>query len=346
MNKVVLIARWLLLLVVISLIGSTKVVFAEEGVAFSVRAVLPDNQRDLNQSYFDLRIEPRQVQEIETQIENSSDEEIVVEVQLNDATTNSNGVIVYDDPEAIAEGEHPLTSIAELNEKEIAIKPGETASVFTNIKAPEQSFDGVILGGIRFQEKKPATVEGNEGVAIINDYAYIIGLQLSENDNEIQPSVELKSIEPGLSNYRTAVIAHLQNVEPMILKDLMVSAEVYKGDTLVHSVEQEDVRIAPETSMPIVIDWEDKAIEAGDYRMVISAKNDSDEWTFDEDFTISSEQEDEVNEEAVVIVEDANDQMKLNPTLLYVIIIVLFIAIALLIAYILRMRRSTGKHAK
>ena len=63
---------------------------------------------------------------------------------------------------------------------------------------------------------------------IQNKYAYVIGVQLSENDHEVYPDLQLKNIKPQLVNYRTAVVATIQNSEPVIIRNLNVQASVLK----------------------------------------------------------------------------------------------------------------------
>ena len=88
------------------LIFPTRILFtisgyAQEGdVEFSVKALIPDNQIDTKKSYFDLRMKPKQKQEIETILYNSSDEEMNIKISVYNATTNQNGLIVYEDQNA------------------------------------------------------------------------------------------------------------------------------------------------------------------------------------------------------------------------------------------------------
>lgn len=74
-----------------------KLVQAEENVGFSVQAVLPYNQRDDRHSYFDLKVEPESTQDLETVIYNNEDKEITVKVSVHNASTNRNGLIVYEE---------------------------------------------------------------------------------------------------------------------------------------------------------------------------------------------------------------------------------------------------------
>ena len=67
----------------------------------------------------------------------------------------------------------------------------------------------MILGGLHF-EKVNQEDESSQAVQIQNKYAYLIGIQLSENDHEVNPDLQLKNITPQLVNYRTAVVANIK----------------------------------------------------------------------------------------------------------------------------------------
>ena len=67
---------------------------------FAVTAVIPENQIDKNQTYFDLKMQPGQKQTIQVQMKNDTNKEVVVESFANTAITNSNGITDYSTVEA------------------------------------------------------------------------------------------------------------------------------------------------------------------------------------------------------------------------------------------------------
>jgi len=64
--------------------------------SYSVQAVLPDNQIDHNESYFDLKVEPNKEQDLKVMIINTGSKPIKVKAEVNDAYTADSGVIGYD----------------------------------------------------------------------------------------------------------------------------------------------------------------------------------------------------------------------------------------------------------
>jgi len=73
--------------------------------------------------------------------------------------------------------------------------------------------------------------QNEKSVQINNQYANIIGLQVTEDeDQETTLNLNLMGIEPSLVNYRTAVVAKLQNDQPFILGNVDIEVEVYDAD--------------------------------------------------------------------------------------------------------------------
>lgn len=315
-----------------------SVVEAQDRVGFSVQAELPDNQRDDRLSYFDLRVNPDQEQELNITIFNHENEELTVNGDIFNATTSSNGNIVYEESEVDSSLTDPVTELLVLEDDEWTIPAGESITVTATLNTPEEAFDGIKLGGMYFEKALESETE-EEGVNIQNQYAYTIGVQLSENDSEVLPELTLDSIVPDLINYRTAVIANIQNEMPVIAENLTVNAEVFEGDetTPIREVEQEGMRMAPNSTMPFVINWNNERLEAGDYRLEMTATDGEQEWEWQESFQISEEDEMK-NEEAVELVE-TDDTQNINIWFLAGIAVLIVIILSL-VFYISKLKKE------
>jgi len=206
------------------------IVQADENVGYSVQAELPDNQLDPSVSYFDLRVEPGQEQELQVTVFNHENEEITVRTVVYNASTNRNGLVVYEEQEEIDESlKTPISELVTFEETEWTI-PAASAEVITaTLNTPEASFDGIKLGGLHF-EKVMEDTGAEEGINIQNKYDYVIGLQISENDEEVEPALALASVAPELVNHRTAVVANIQNSQPVLMEDLHIEAKIYVND--------------------------------------------------------------------------------------------------------------------
>nr|WP_273715436.1 DUF916 domain-containing protein [Leuconostoc mesenteroides] len=62
---------------------------------FSVNAVIPTNQIDKEKTYFNLKMAPKQEQDVTVTLKNNTKKDITVEIGINTAKTSSNGVIAY-----------------------------------------------------------------------------------------------------------------------------------------------------------------------------------------------------------------------------------------------------------
>lgn len=193
---------------------------------------------------------------------------------------------------------------------------------------PDKDLEGFLLGGILIR-KEFEEENSQEGVQISNEYAYVIGLQVTEDEQVVSPHLNLKEIYPELVNYRTAIVAELQNDQPVIIGDVDIEAEVYKEnkpDEVFKTASIESGQFAPNSTMEFVIDWENQYLEPGDYRLKMTATDGNQKWTWDEPFTITDEQG-KISEDAVELEENT----WLTPQLFIGVVVVLLIIIVVLL---------------
>lgn len=282
--------------------------FAMEGeVGYSVQAIQPENQINKTASYFDLMMEPGQEQTILINIYNTSNEDIEVAVHITNPITNRNGIIDYTNLEAEADEslKVPITEIASIEENDIKIHANSTTQVPIHLIMPAEEFDGIILGGIYVEKIPEESEEKEESVQIQNRYSYVIGLQLRENDTVVKPDLLLKEVNPELVNYRTSVIAKIQNRAPIIADHLNIQAKVFDSDDKeIRFAGVENYRLAPNITMDFVIDWENKLLEPGTYKVSMYVNNGDESWVWNEEFIIPEEEAILLNEEAVEIEKD------------------------------------------
>src|SRR5699024_5050182 len=129
-------------------------------------------------------------------------------------------------------------------------------------------------------EKIPEEAEADGGVNIQNKYAYVIGLQLSESDEAVTPELNLTSVDPTLVNHRTAVVANLQNSRPALVENASIHARVFEenGTETIKEVQQDDISMAPNSNMDVVIDWKNEPLAEGNYRLELQASDETNEW--------------------------------------------------------------------
>lgn len=302
---------------------------SDEGVGFSVQAILPENQRETGVTYFDLLVEPDESQTLRVEIFNHEDTPLEVQVTPTTSSTNRNGLIVYEPQEEFDESlEYPISELVELDANTVIVPANNSQIVDVHLDIPEDPFEGYLLGGLHFEKVLTEEEENNEGVQIQNRYAYLIGLQVTEDEQQMEFNLELRDIVPTLVNYRTAVVAKIQNDQPNIMSDVIISAEVYEagGEEPIKTAMMENVQFAPNSTMDFVIDWENQYLEPGDYQLKLLATSGEYEWEWDESFSITDKQA-QISDEAVEI-----EQFSwMTPQLLLTVVILLIIIIFILL---------------
>lgn len=293
------------LILLVSLL-SLPTVSKADTMAYSVKADIPENQIDKAKTYFDLKMIPGQKQEISLTVHNSGDKEISVFITPNNATTNQNGVIDYSEGKAKKDSslKIPLTSIIS-GKQEVKLNAGETKQAVFNLQMPENEYDGDVIGGFYIQKKTDdAEAKKDESVQIKNQYSYVIGIRLNENDVAVTPKLKLNQIKPALQNYRTAVTANLQNTEATIINDLDINANVTKQNsaTILHETNKKGLSMAPNSNFDYPINWDNEPLNPGKYTAHIKAKSGEEEWSFDKKFEIKAEASKKLNKEAVEVV--------------------------------------------
>ncbi|WP_317913450.1 DUF916 and DUF3324 domain-containing protein [Carnobacterium maltaromaticum] len=317
---------------------------AAENMQYSVKANIPDNQIDKKLTYFDLRITPSQKQTITLIVSNSSDKEETIIISPNVAVTNQNGVIDYSKFESKLDSSFkvPLSSV--ISEKqEVTLAAKESKEVSFTLQMPKESFDGIILGGFYITKKESADKKEEEkNVQIKNNYSYVIGIKLRETDVEVKPEIVLNDIQPDLLNYRTVVTANLQNTKATMIKDLNVTAKVFKkGETTVlHETSKEGMSMAPNSNFDFPINWDNQPLDAGDYTLQLVAKSGDNEWKFEKDFVIDEKEVKPLNDEAVEL-----EKAETNLLLPIILAIVATVALMAVIFYLLS-RHKKKKEAE
>lgn len=281
----------------------------DKAMAYSVKANIPENQINKTLTYFDLKMEPKQKQDITLTVTNSSDQEETIIISPNVAITNQNGVIDYGQSGGKLDSslKNPLTSIIS-KKQEVKLAPNESKEVAFTLQMPEKPFDGTVLGGFYITKKEnEKELKEEKNVQIHNQFSYVIGLQIRENTDEVAPEMLLNQVKPTLLNYRTAVTANLQNTEATLIKNLEVIAKVtQKGNTkILHETTKKDMSMAPNSNFNFPINWDNETLKSGTYMLDLVAKSGDKEWKFNKEFTISAKESKDLNKDAVELEKEA-----------------------------------------
>ena len=298
-----------ILLFTVCILGLFGINVEAADMKYSIEANIPENQIDKNLTYFDLKMEPRQKQTISLTLRNHSDKESNFTIEPHTADTNRNGVIDYS--KKLEKKDISMKySFEELitGETKHTLQPNEEKKVEFTIQMPEESYDGIVLGGFYIHKQADnADKEEEKSVQIKNDYSYVIGAKLTVTSKEVEPKLELNEVKPNLENYRTVVTANLQNTEAVIVSGLNVDAKVYKkgSDSVLHETKKDGMSMAPNSNFNLAINWDNQELEPGKYHLKLAAKDKMDRtWEFEKDFEIKGKEAKSLNKEAVELKDD------------------------------------------
>ena len=287
---------------------------------FSVETEIPENQIDKTKTYFDLMMKPDQEQILKVRAANSTDENLVIDVSVKSATTNSNGVIEYGESLTALDKSAP----ADLSEI-IQLKDGGES-----VELPAKSE--------KVDETKDKQKENTNGLAIENRYAYTVAVLLREHETVVQPELSLEKVEPTQRNARSVISATLLNHEAAYLQSMKVTANVKnkKTNNVILEKEQEDMQMALNSIFNFPIPYEENEMEAGTYVLAMTVEGSGKKWQFTKEFTISKEEAKTFNEKDVTV-------KKTESKLIYLLIGLLLLLLIICLFIILRLKKQKNK---
>lgn len=319
---------------------------AEEASGFTYQVLFPENQRSEN-GYYDLRMIPGQKQTVEILLKNHDKKELTVNVDLNGARTNPNGVVEYGPTklEADASMKYEFTDLVKGPES-VTIAPGAEERLALEITMPEASFDGVILGGIQLQRQADEEEEADsKGMMIINEYAYLVGMILSETDTELTPEMSFIKAYASQPNYRNTIVIDLGNTVATPLKGVTVEAQIMgeNSDAVLYDAKKLNMNMAPNTVLNFPVSMGSDSMKDGKYRAHVVATLGDQKWEWTESFEITKEEADKFNREAVGLVQEQGLDWQLIGMIVGGVVAAA-VVIFLIIHFIGKSKKKNGKN--
>lgn len=265
---------------------------------FSAKAILPENQEG-PYSYFNLRMQPGQTQTLSVELSSFSTQDHIIYIQVLNGETNTNGEIDYGTRQLDASLVHPFSALAHMENTEILLPAGKNVVVDIVVDMPQQELVGKILGGLCFVRHNNAPASG-QGAQLTNDFAYIIGVVLFENDTPPASEFSFAQITPSVVNYRPVFVCSLQNTQAVIEKEMQFGVELFLDGELYITIQNKNISFAPNSQMDYPIPIEEADFLPGQYRAVIYLENATGEqWNFESNFTVEGEQVQILHEQAI-----------------------------------------------
>ncbi|MGG5337861.1 hypothetical protein IGJ48_000529 [Enterococcus pernyi] len=297
----------ILVLLLVSLLAPMRVGAEEGTLNFYVTPEFSENQKSGNDRYFQLNLAPDTTETLTLKLQNANSEAKKIKITPHTAYTNVMGVVEYgqDAEEADPTLQHSLGELIEQPEI-IELGDNETKTVTLDLKMPKEAFEGFLAGGLRIEEVKENTTDettDEEGVAIQNEFAYIIGVVVSNKQDAVQPDLELLDVFADQLNYRNVISANIQNFTPTFVNRLEVEATVQKvgEEEILYQASQEQMQMAPNSNFNFPISLEGDRFRSGEYLLKMTARSGEDEWQWERKFTIDADEARALNRADVTI---------------------------------------------
>lgn len=306
---------------------------------FTYSILFPDNQIDKELGYYKLKMTPGQHQQLSIALSNPSKEKVTIDVKLNGAKTNQNGVIEYGESTIKTDPslKFNFTDLVKGPES-IELAPGETKNLDLIVDMPVTSYDGVMAGGIQLMRAgQNEATKSSGGSKIINQYAYVIGMVLQETEATVSPDLSLNSIKAGQSNYRNAIFINFSNVMAAYLDNMTAEVQITeKGKEMVlYERKQTAMRMAPNSFIDFPVSMNGERMIPGEYDADILVTSGNKKWAWKQSFKITDEDANKFNERDVGLIQEKGLDWKL-----ILLIVIAFLVCIFLFFLILRFFRK------
>ena len=334
-----------LLLTSLGVGGVAQAADVQSGTGFTYELHYPENQIE-ETGYFKLRMQPGQAQDLTIALTNQGEEDIVVEVSLQGAKTNSNGVLEYGPTEIENDAslKFPFEELV-TGEPTITVPAKSTVDYPLHIQMPETSFDGVVVGGIYLiqADSEDGASGGGGGSMVVNKYAYAIATVLSESDTELAPDLTYNKTYAGQSNYRNTFFVNFSNTVAAYVNNMSVEVQIMKkgSEAVLYETKRTEMRMAPNTYIDFPVSMNGEKMVSGDYTAHILINAGSQSWEWDEEFEVTVEEADKYNERDVGLVQEKGINWQLIAMLVAGVILA-----AVLVFIGIRFVRNKGKKGK
>lgn len=345
-------------------IGLSPIAHADKSLSFSVEAVTPKTQVNKKVSYFDIKTEPGSEQDIEVKLKNINNREVVVNLGINSAKTNTNGVVEY----AKTDIKNDKTLKYDLSKlvtgpETIKLPAKSEKKVKLHVKGPKDNFDGVIAGGLNFSEKetkdktKETEDKEQQSIALENKFAFNLAIVMHPGKDTEKPDLKLNDVFADTLNYRNVISLNLQNPGAAYLSNLKTDIEIFKKGSKEpqYTTHKQDMQMAPNTNFNLPVNLEETKLIPGTYVAKVVAHGQKSpegkyisgedeqgkvirydhKWEFEKEFKIKFMEASRLNSQNIVKEKDN--------TLWYILLIALLLIILLLVGLYLMKRNKDMK---
>lgn len=319
---------------------------------FSVNTVIPSNQIDREKTYFNLKMAPKQEQDVTVTLKNNIKKDITIEIGVNTAKTNTDGVVEYSESNIKKDSslKYDISKVV-TGPGSVVIPASSSKDVTFHISMPDNAFNGILLGGLTFQQKSSEILQSKaSGTSVTNEYQYAVAMLLKENDTVVQPNLNLIQVKPDQLNSRNVITAEIQNDQAVLLSKVSVDAKIYSkgGKKPVYTSIKHDMQIAPNSHLTYPVSLNGTEMKPGEYtyhmKVTGESNNRSKTWQFTKQFKIEAKKAKALNQSDVDVNANTNNTNWVYPLIALVLLVI--VIILLIIVILLQRKKKTDSDKK
>lgn len=288
-------------------LGQHHFVQAASGNDFEVQPVLPDNQTDQTENFYDLKVTKSSQQTLQLRIQNFTNKTITVKSDIRNAYTQIGGGIDFDAKTFDSSMKYPLTTLLKLPKAQqtITLSAHEATTLTAELKIPSTGIQGMVYGDWHFSEKVAA--KSKTHTAVNAHYAYSVGVCLQgKGYHEASAALTYEHTRPFLYNKHPAMAITVKNTQPMAMRQVAITgeiAQVGKADTK-RRFTNSSVMIAPSSTLQVPISWNYDSMKPGKYQIKLRVKGQNYanrfpiDKTFVKSFTVARSTTNDLNQRA------------------------------------------------
>ena len=320
----------ILIIMIINVLSPIIIHAEEEGLSYYVTPVFPESQVEGNSQYFNINASPGSTEKLTLNLQNANDKKKRIQITPHTAFTNVMGVVEYgkDAQEPDPTLSHSLDDLIE-RPAIVELDGKETKTITIELKMPSKAFEGFLAGGLSIREvieEEDSEIIEEEGLAIKNEFSYVIGIIVSNSRDSVQPDLDLLDVFADQLNYRNVISANIQNYTPTFVNRLAVEATIHRAgeNEVLYKANKEMMQMAPNSNFNFPISLEGDRFSSGEYLLKMRASSGEDEWQWERKFTIEADEARMLNRADVTIDSSFNWWM-IGSIVLMILLLVIFI---------------------
>ncbi|EGO5014773.1 DUF916 and DUF3324 domain-containing protein [Enterococcus faecalis] len=321
------------------LIGIKRV--AASNVDYSIIPQPSDKQVSEENTYYDLKLNKNEKEDLKIKVKNNSNKEIIIETNVDKATTNSNGVVEYknSNKHKSTNLKHDITEFVKADKSSVVLLPYEEKEITYKITQPEENFEGIIVGGINFTQKLTDNSEVTGSMAVKNQYSYSIAIVLHGSKDTIKHDVTNNKVELRQSNGRNIIYFPILNNTAAFLNKVNVTGAIYKQNEnkAIYTEKVSNAQVAPNSIYEYPIGTSQTKLHPGKYLAKVSIESKGEKWEFTDKFEITEAQSKKLNSTGVI---DKKNYTK------YILLAAIIVLIILLFLFLILYIRKKNKEIK